>query len=96
MAEAVAQARRHQKNRPLQSGGVLTAAQTRRIIKQRDEDEVAKASRVVEQAEIRERNAFKRAFTAAAKEARKWRMTGKLGPAEIVESGKEKRLLRRL
>ncbi|KAK4148489.1 hypothetical protein C8A00DRAFT_19691 [Chaetomidium leptoderma] len=96
MAEAVALARRHQKNRPLQSGGVLTAAQARRIVKQRDEDEVAKARRVVEQAETRERNALKRWFAAATKEGRKWRMTGKLSPMEVIESGKEKRLLRRV
>jgi hypothetical protein len=37
----------------------------------------------------------KRVFNDAAKKARKWRMDGKLEPAQVYETGYSKRLLKR-
>jgi hypothetical protein len=96
MAEDIANRRRLQKNRPLQSGGLLTVAKARRIAKVREDDELAKARRVVQAAEQRARNKIKRVYADAAKEARKWRLTGRLGPAEVVEELGKLRLLRRI
>jgi len=93
MAEDIANRRRLQKNRPLQSGGVLTVAQARRMVKVREDDELAKARRVVQAAEQRAHNKIKRIYADAAKEARKWRLTGRLGPAEVVEEVGKIRLL---
>jgi hypothetical protein len=94
-AEQVQRRRRALKNTPLQSGGVLTVAQGRRMVQQREEDQLAKARRVVEAAELKAHNARKRCFFEAAKEARKWRLLGKLLPAEVSESGVGCRLLKR-
>ena len=95
MAEATARARRNFKNTPLQSGGVLTVAEGRAMVLQRREDDLAKARRLVEATETKARNAIKRAFTEAAKEARRWRMTRRLQPAVVVDSIVGTRLLRR-
>ena len=43
--------RRTTKNYPLQAGGVLTVAEARQMVVQRQEDEVAKARRFVEAAD---------------------------------------------
>jgi hypothetical protein len=94
LAEDIANRRRLQKSRPLQSGGVLTVAQARRTIKVREDDELIKARRVVQAAEQRAHNKIKRVFADAAKEARKWRLTGRLGPIEVVEELGKIRLLR--
>jgi hypothetical protein len=96
MAENIANRRRLQKNRPLQSGGVLTVAQARRKVKFREDYELAKARRLVEAAEQKERNKMKRFAADVAKEARKWRLTGRLEPAEVVEEVGKIRLLRRV
>ncbi|OWT42926.1 transposase [Pochonia chlamydosporia 170] len=79
----------------LQSGGVLTVAGGRRMVVQREEDLLAKARRVVEAAELRAQKARKKVFSDAAKEARKWRLTGKLNPGEVYETGFQLRLLKR-
>lgn len=95
LAEATARARRNMQNTPLQSGGVLTVAEGRAMVAQKKEDDLVKARKIVKAAELRAHNALKRAFAAAAKEARKWRLTGRLAPAEIVESQYGKRMLKR-
>jgi hypothetical protein len=74
---------------------VLTVDQGREMVLQRKEDELSKVVKVVEAAQLKAHNAIKRCFNDAAKEARKWRITGRLGPAEIYESGWECRLLKR-
>jgi hypothetical protein len=83
------------KNTPLQSGGVLTVAEGRRMVQQREEDQVAKAMRVIEAAELKLKNATKKNAFEAAKKARKWRLTGVLLPAEVHETGLSCRVLRR-
>ena len=70
-------------------------ADGRAMVVQKNDDDLVKARKMVEAADLRERNAFKRWFTAIAKEARKWRMTGKLAPAEVVDSNGGMRLLKR-
>ena len=55
---------------------------------------LVKAMKAVEAAQLKARNASKRCFNDAAKEARKWRITGRLDPAEIYESGRECRFLK--
>ena len=94
-AEQIQKQRRAMKNSQLQSGGVLTVDQGREMVLQRKEDKLSKAVKVVEAAQLKARNTIKRCFNDAAKEARKWRITGRLGPAEIYESGREFRLLKR-
>jgi hypothetical protein len=62
---------------------------------QRQEDAVAKARQLVQAAELKDRNARKKAFFEAAKVARKWRLTGQLAPAEVCATGIGLRLLKR-
>ena len=98
LAEKTWQARRQQKNRPLQSGGVLTVARARHIVRQREENEVEKAEVALQAAKRKERNAFKKWFEEAAKLARRWRFDGTLPAAEVWQSfgGKaRKSMLRR-
>jgi hypothetical protein len=94
-AEQVQKQRKAMKNTPLQSGGVLTVEQGRRMVVQRQEDAVAKARQLVQAAELKDRNARKKLFFEAAKVARKWRLTGQLAPAEVCETGVGSRLLKR-
>ena len=71
MAEEIKRRRKAYKNTPLQSGGVLTMAEGREMVAQRHEDDVAKARKLVEATDLKARNARKRCFKEAAKEARK-------------------------
>lgn len=95
LAERVQKQRRAMKNSSLQSGGVLTVAEGRQMVQQREEDQLAKAKRLVEAAELKARNARKRWYFEAAKEARKWRLTGRLDPVEVVDKEGGRRLLKR-
>ena len=65
------------------------------MVLQREEDEVAKAQKIVDAANLRAHNARKRCFEDAAKEARRWRSIGKLDRAEVCDSGLGSRLLKR-
>ena len=58
----------------------------REMVRQKEEDQVAKARRIVEAAELKAHNARKCCFEEAAKEARKWRTSGKLDRAEVCDS----------
>ncbi|KAK3686099.1 hypothetical protein B0T22DRAFT_443199 [Podospora appendiculata] len=88
MAEAIAKQRRAMKEVTLNSGGVLTVEEGRQMVVQREEDSLAKARRMVEVAEQRYKTRVKDTYFDAAKEARKWRIEGKLQPCEIYEFGK--------
>jgi hypothetical protein len=48
MAEHLAQQRKALKNTPLHSGGVLTVGQGRGMVRQREEDQLAKARKIIE------------------------------------------------
>jgi hypothetical protein len=87
-AERVQKRRKAVKNTPLQSGGVLTVTEARRIVVQKEEDQLAKARRLVEAAEKKLEKQHKRWYFEAAKEARKWRMNSRLAPVELYESGR--------
>ncbi|KAM4061549.1 DDE superfamily endonuclease [Hirsutella rhossiliensis] len=94
-AEKIAKQRRAMKNKVLQSGGVLTVQEGRAMVRRKEEDEVTKAREVIARMEAKAKNALKRWFNEAAKTARQWRSIGKLDRAEIYESGREVRLLKR-
>jgi hypothetical protein len=87
--------RRAMKNTPLQSGGVLTVAAGRHMVQQREEDEVAKARKVVKAADDKHKKTLKKGGFKAAKLARKWRMLGKLAPVEVYEKGVVVKYLKR-
>lgn len=78
LAEEQAYRRRLNKNRQLQSGGILTVADSREITKKLEEDELTKARRVVEKAEQQMRERRKQLPFEVAKVARKWRADGRL------------------
>ncbi|KAM4060315.1 DDE superfamily endonuclease [Hirsutella rhossiliensis] len=60
MAERIQKQRKAMKNIQLQSGGVLSVAQGREMVQQRGDDQIAKARKVVEDAEKKAHNARKR------------------------------------
>lgn len=93
-AKIMAQRRRAMKNRPLQSGGTLSVEEARKMVVQRDDEDLYKARKLVEAADRRDRNRFKKAFSEAAKTARKWRMDKVLDALEICDE-KGVRYLRR-
>jgi hypothetical protein len=94
-AQRAAAARRAQKNQPLQSGGVLTVEEGRRMVVQKEVDREKEALRIVEAAEKKRQLQQKRWAEATAKLARRWYMTGILPPAVIFETGFACRSLRR-
>jgi hypothetical protein len=93
LAEETARRRQPGKNTSLQSGGRLRVEDARKIIRQNKEDDIEKARRLVEAVDRKALNARKGLFEEAAKEARKQRVLGKLGRAEVVDSEGGKRLL---
>ena len=95
LAERLAKQRKALKNTQLNSGGRLYVTNGREMLVRREEDEVAKARKLVEAAELRAHNALKRWFEEAAKEARRWRSIGKLNRAEVCDSDHGSRLLKR-
>lgn len=94
-AEAVRARRRSSKNYRLQTGGVLSVSEARNMLVQKKDAELQHACRVLEAREKKQRNKFKRVFNDAAKKAREWRRTYVLPPAEIIETGRGKRMLLR-
>jgi hypothetical protein len=60
---------------------------------QSKDNDVEKARRLVEAADRKVKNKQKRLFEEVAKEARKWRTSGRLGRAEVVDSEGGNRLL---
>lgn len=93
-AKRTAIRRREHKNRVLQAGGVLTQDDTLQIAMQKAEDEVAAAHRVLAREAEKQNKRWKQQANMAAKVARRWRLTGRLKPAEVNETG-HTRLLRR-
>ncbi|KAI1154339.1 hypothetical protein F4825DRAFT_412268 [Nemania diffusa] len=65
------------------------------MVRQKAEEELEKARKVVWAAEQKFRNATKRTYFEAAKKARNWRASGRLLPAYIVACEGGGRLLRR-
>ncbi|KAI6778341.1 transposase [Emericellopsis cladophorae] len=95
-AELMQRQRRAMKNRPLQSGGVLTVAEARDMVVQRDEDALVKAQRLVDAAQKKLRNLYKRNAEGAAKKARKWRMDKVTDTLEVYDENGSVRALDRL
>jgi hypothetical protein len=71
------------KNRPLQTGGILSVHDARKMVQQKVVDDVERARQVVEAADKKAHNYTKRVFFEAAKKARKWRLNSILKPLEI-------------
>ena len=94
-AERVQKARRQQKNYQLQSGGVLTVAEGREMVKKKIESDEARARRILQQVEEKRYKIAKKAFQDAAKEARRMRIKGLLKPCEVVQNNNKKGFLRR-
>ncbi|KJZ70610.1 hypothetical protein HIM_09998 [Hirsutella minnesotensis 3608] len=95
MAEEVTRRRRSQKNQQLKAGGVLTVDHARKIVRQKDDDALEKARKIVERADAQMRNMYKKWFGEAAKVARKYRLDGRLEPLYIVDQEGKGRFLRR-
>lgn len=72
-AEKAREQRRQSRRRILQSGGVLYAEEARRIVKQRDEDEVIKAEGILQRAKERELRARKKTAKRLAIDCKKHR-----------------------
>jgi hypothetical protein len=64
-------------------------------VAQREDDELQKAIAVVEAAEVRKKQLYRRVSSEVAKKARKWSIDKILLPAEIFETGRSFRLLSR-
>jgi hypothetical protein len=60
----------------LKSGGVLTVERAHKIVRQKEDDSLEKARRVVERADAQVRNVYKKLFTEGAKLACKYRLDG--------------------
>ena len=58
------------------------------MVIQKEEDRLAKARKLVEAAEQKTHNKVKILFSDTAKEAHRWRISGKLKAYEIHKSGK--------
>ena len=95
LAAKVQQQRRATKNTPLQTGGVLTVAERRNMVRVREESELEKAEKVIQLAKEKEHRATKRFFAEIAKEARKQRLSGKLKPVDVYDSERGFRTLKR-
>ena len=95
LAEQTAKRRRSMKNKQLQSGGVLTVAQARNMVQEMQDNDVAKARRVVDRAERQYRNGCRKCFMEAAKISRRWRLEGRLQPMYVIDDEGCGRLLRR-
>ena len=85
MAEEISRQRRSQKNQQLKSGRVLTVEHARKIVKQKENDMLGKARKLIELADVQIRNIYKKLFTEAAKVARKYRLDGHLELLYIVD-----------
>ena len=59
VAEEITRQRRSQKNQQLKSGGVLTVEHARKIVRQKEDDALGKARKLVEQADAQTRNMYK-------------------------------------
>ncbi|KAI1107604.1 hypothetical protein F4804DRAFT_296520 [Jackrogersella minutella] len=94
-AERIRKQHRAVKNTPLKSGEVITVAEGRAMVKQREDNLLEKTRRMVEAAELKLKNDHKKWYFEAAKKARKWRTIGKLDPAVVYERGKKCTYLKR-
>ena len=65
------------------------------MAQQAEDQGVEKAKLLVETADLKLRNRYKRWFFEAAKEAGKWRCTGKLLAVAVYETGEGGRFLKR-
>jgi hypothetical protein len=88
-------ARYNTSRRSLQTGGILTMEDGRQMVRQTEDDERAKAERLLRRLEEKDSKMRKKWVEAAAKMARAWRKGGKLKPLYIVDAlGKGRELVR--
>jgi hypothetical protein len=82
MAAASRKARRNEKNMQLQSGGILTVSDGRRMVRQNAEAKIVKATAIVAAAQKRETARRKRVINDAAKAGRAWKRQGRFKTLE--------------
>jgi hypothetical protein len=88
-------ARYNTSRQSLQTGGILTMEDGRQMVRQTEDDERAKAERLLRRLEEKDSKMRKKWVEAAAKMARAWRKGGKLKPLYIVDAlGKGRELVR--
>jgi hypothetical protein len=86
LAEQMQSERARYSRRSLQSERILTVEDGRHMVRQLDDDERAKAERLLKRLEEKDSKTRKRWVDAAAKIARAWRKGGKLKPLYIVDT----------
>jgi DDE superfamily endonuclease/Tc5 transposase-like DNA-binding protein len=84
MAEESRKARRNARNVSLQSGGILTVADGRKMVRQNENDKLAKAAAIVAASDKRDRARRKRARNDAAMIARRWKRQGRFKKYEDI------------
>ncbi len=95
LAETIARKRRAGKNTSLQSGGILTVEQGREMVAQEAEKASVELMKQIVQMEAKYMNLVKKAVFEAAKEARRWRVVGRLARIQVEDgSGRTKWLKR--
>jgi hypothetical protein len=95
LAEKMRSERAMYSRRSLQSGGILTVEEGRSMVRQNDDDERAKAERLLKRLEEKDTKMRKKWVDAAAKIARAWREEGELKPLYIADAlGKGRELVR--
>ncbi len=70
-----------------QTGGVLTVDIGRKMVRERDDDELVKACKVIEAVEKRAFSQLKKWYLEAAKEGRKWLKEGRIPPQKNTQIG---------
>ena len=85
MAEEVTRQQGSQKNQQLKSGRVLTVEHACKIVRQREDDALEKAKKVVERTDMQIKNMYRKCFREAAKIARRYRLDRRLEPLYIVD-----------
>ncbi|KZZ96070.1 transposase [Moelleriella libera RCEF 2490] len=93
-AEEISKQRRAMKKRPLQSGGVLSVQDGRKMVFQKDKEEAERINRLINIARDKAENQRNKVIFEAAKKARKWRMDKRLDALEIYDGNGVKHLRR--
>jgi hypothetical protein len=85
IAEEVTRQQQSQTNQQLKSGGVLTVEHAHKIVRQKEDDTLEKARKVVERTDAQIKNMYRKCFGEAAKIARGYRLGRQLEPLYIID-----------
>ena len=95
IAEEVTRQQQSQTNQQLKSGGVFTVEHACKNVRQKEDDTLEKARKVVERADAQIKNMYRKCFGEAAKIACGYRLGGRLEPLYIIDQEGNGRSLRR-